>query len=249
MYLAYIAPHFPLQAWPGDIDKYRGNYSKGYEFYRNQRYKKQKRLGILPEDTKLSPPDLDDWKLVEDKEKEDLKMAVYAAQVDRMDQNIGRLIAALKEQDELDNTLILFLSDNGAANIDLDDFPEAELGSRNSWTAYGKSWANVSNIPYRKFKAMTHEGGIITPLIVHWPGGIKSQGRITHEPVHIVDLVPPYSHSRKPSIPRLTREFHWCLWGEPISCRLCMGEHRHRIKQCFSSIGVIRRPALGTGKS
>lgn len=190
MYLAYIAPHFPLQAWPEDIDKYRGKYSQGYEYYRNQRFEKQMQLGILPADTNLSPADLNDWESVEDKEKEDLKMAVYAAQVDRMDQNIGRLIESLEDQDELDNTLILFLSDNGAANTGLDDFPEAELGSRNSWTAYGQSWANVSNTPYRKFKAMTHEGGIKTPLIVHWPDGIESQGRITHEPVHIVDLFP-----------------------------------------------------------
>ena len=117
-------------------------------------------------------------------------MAIYAAQVDRMDQNIGRLMNELEAQGELDNTLILFLSDNGAANVELNAFPEAELGSRDSWAAYGKSWSNVSNTPYRKFKAMTHEGSIITPLIAHWPNGIESRGRITHEPVHIIDIVP-----------------------------------------------------------
>ena len=117
-------------------------------------------------------------------------MAIYAAQVDRMDQNIGRLMTQLEAQDALDNTVILFLSDNGAASVELNDFPKAELGSRDSWAAYGKSWGNVSNTPYRKYKAMTHEGGIITPLIVHWPDGIESRGSITREPVHIIDIAP-----------------------------------------------------------
>ena len=190
MYLAYIAPHFPLQAWPEDIEKYRGKYSKGYAFYRNQRFEKQKELGILSADTVLSPPEYNDWDAIENKDHEDHKMAVYAAQMDRMDQNIGRLIDSLQEQEVLDNTVILFLSDNGAVNSELNDFPDAELGSRDSWSAYGKSWGNVSNTPYRKYKAMTHEGGIITPMIVHWPDGIKTPGKITHEPVHIVDMLP-----------------------------------------------------------
>ncbi|MCG6190491.1 arylsulfatase [Maribellus maritimus] len=190
MYLAYIAPHFPLQAWPGDINKYRGKYSKGYEFYRQQRFEKQKKLGITEATTKLSPPDYDEWDSLEDKEKEDLKMAIYAAQIDRMDQNIGRLVSVLKEQGELDNTIILFFSDNGGTDANLNAFPEAELGSRDSWTAYGKNWGNVSNTPYRKYKTFTHEGGIITPLIVHWPKGIKSVGRLSHEPVHITDIFP-----------------------------------------------------------
>lgn len=190
MYLAYIAPHFPLQAWPEDIQKYRGQYSKGYAFYRHRRFEKQKRLGLLPAHTKLSPPDNEDWESVKAKSQEDLKMAVYAAQIDRMDQNIGRLITELKRQDKLDNTIIFFLSDNGGADTNLHAHPEAEIGSRHCWSAYGKSWANVSNTPYKKYKAMTHEGGIITPLIVHWPDGIKSQGRISHDPVHIIDIVP-----------------------------------------------------------
>ena len=190
MYLAYIAPHFPLQAWPEDIAKYRGKYSQGYEYYRQQRFEAQKRLGIIPPDTKLPPFDGRSWEDVENKDEQDLKMAIYAAQVDRMDQNIGRLMEALEAQGERDNTVILFLSDNGAASVELNDFPEAELGSRDSWAAYGKSWSNVSNTPYRKYKAMTHEGGIITPLIVNWPKGIEAPGRITREPVHIIDIVP-----------------------------------------------------------
>lgn len=190
MYLAYIAPHFPLQAWPEDIAKYHGRYSKGYQYYRNQRFQKQKELGILSPDTILSPPEYSDWEEIEDKDEEDLKMAIYAAQVDRMDQNIGRLVTFLDDRGALDNSVIFFLSDNGAVNVELNDFPDAELGSRDSWAAYGKSWGNVSNTPYRKYKAMTHEGGIISPLIVHWPEGLRNSGTINHEPAHIVDVVP-----------------------------------------------------------
>ena len=105
-------------------------------------------------------------------------MAIYAAQVDRMDQNIGKLIAALKKQGVYENTVILFLSDNGAASVRLNDTPDARLGSRDSWAAYGKSWAIVSNTPYRLYKSMVHEGGIITPLIMHWPAGLQQKGLI-----------------------------------------------------------------------
>lgn len=190
MYLAYIAPHFPLQARAEDIAKYKGKYSKGYEFYRNQRFEKQKALGVIAPDTKLSPADYNDWEMVENKEEEDLKMAVYAAQVDRLDQNIGRLTDQLKAMGIYEQTVIIFMSDNGAVYTGLNETPEAEIGSRHSWAAYGKSWGNVSNTPYRKYKSMTHEGGIITPMIVHWPEEIVERGFVTHEPVHIIDVMP-----------------------------------------------------------
>ncbi len=190
MYLAYIAPHFPLQAREEDIEKYRGSYSKGYAHYRKQRFQKQKELGIVPAQTPLSPIDSKVWDSETNQKEEDLKMAVYAAQVDRMDQNIGRLIDLLKEEHIFENTLIIFLSDNGGASVELNQFPEARIGSRESWSAYGKSWANVSNTPYRKYKSMTHEGGIITPMIVHWPQGIQQSGVISHAPVHLVDIAP-----------------------------------------------------------
>jgi len=190
MYLAYIAPHFPLQARIDDINKYRGKYSNGYEFYRNQRFQKQKALGVVNEHTQLSSPDYELWNDVKNKEQEDLKMAVYAAQVDRMDQNIGRLTDQLKTMGIYDNTIIFFLSDNGAINVGMNDTPEAQIGSRDSWAAYGQSWGNVSNTPYRYYKRMTHEGGVITPLIVHWPDGKVKNGLISHEPVHIIDFMP-----------------------------------------------------------
>jgi len=190
MYLAYIAPHFPLQARAEDISKYSGTYMEGYEAVRDARFKKQQELGLWSSTFNKSPGDLRDWSGVVDQEQEDLKMAVYAAQVDRMDQNIGRLVSHLKARDQWDNTVIIFLSDNGGTDVKLNTTPEAEIGSRNSWSSYGRDWANVSNVPYRKYKAETHEGGIITPLIFHWPKGTKEKGVISNAPIHIVDVVP-----------------------------------------------------------
>ncbi|MEK6481502.1 arylsulfatase [Catalinimonas sp. 4WD22] len=190
LYLAYIAPHFPLQAWPEDIAKYEGVYEKGYETIRQQRFARQKELGIVPAELVLSPSDFQSWDSLENKSEEARKMAVYAAQVDRMDQNIGKLIQALKEEGKMDNTLILFLSDNGACAEEVNRSPKVEVGGADSFVAYGQNWANVSNTPYRLYKSMTHEGGIRTPLIAHWPDGIKSSGQIIGQLAHINDILP-----------------------------------------------------------
>lgn len=188
LYLAYIAPHFPLQAWPEDIAKYEGRYSVGYETIRKNRFERQKELGIIDTDVKLSPSDYDNWD--EETAKEEAhKMAVYAAMVDRMDQNIGKLVDFLKRTGQLDNTLILFLSDNGACSRGFNRSPGAEIGTVNSFAAYGLGWANVGSTPYRKYKRFEHEGGILTPMIAHWPAGIK-KNKITHEVVHIIDIMP-----------------------------------------------------------
>lgn len=190
LYLAYIAPHFPLQAWPEDIAKYEGMYDEGYESIRQKRYSKQKKLNIVSADAELSPSNFPSWDAVEDKSEEIHKMEVYAAQVDRMDQNIGRLISYLEKTDELDNTVIFFLSDNGATAEGVNLSPDAQIGTAASFVSYGQNWANVSNTPYRLYKSMAHEGGIITPLIVHWPEGIGQSGRFIKEVVHINDIMP-----------------------------------------------------------
>ena len=117
-------------------------------------------------------------------------MEVYAAMVDRMDQNIGRLVNYLKSINEFENTLILFLSDNGACAQNVNRSPGAEIGTSQSFVAYGKNWANVGNTPYLKYKRYEHEGGILTPMIAHWPSGIKKAGRLVSEPVHIIDIMP-----------------------------------------------------------
>lgn len=115
-------------------------------------------------------------------------MQVYAAMVDRLDQNIGHLMAALEKAGIAENTVIFFLSDNGGEAARIDRTPKVEIGSRDSFTTYGRHWASTSSTPYRKHKKYTHEGGTLTPLIAYWPAGFKRPGRITHEPGHIMDL-------------------------------------------------------------
>ena len=189
MYLAYIAPHFPLQAKKEDIEKYKDTYKVGYDVIRKARFKKQQEMGLFPKNIKMSEPDYPEWDSVKNKDDESLKMAVYAAMVDCMDQNIGRLMQSLEDEGIEDNTIVFFLSDNGAAQTDWNKTPDAKIGTRNSNAAYG-IWYNVSNTPYRMHKSQEHEGGIITPLIVHWPAGIKSKGTKISEIAHITDLMP-----------------------------------------------------------
>lgn len=197
LYVAHIAPHFPLQAPEEDIAKYRGTYSQGFHEYRRQRFERQKELGILPDELKLSPPDerVKQWEQLSEAEKDtlDKKMAVYAAQVDRMDQGIGRILEKLKGIGEFDNTVVMFLSDNGAVSVDLDNWnieeADGPIGSWNSWEAYGASWGNVSNTPFRLYKRWVHEGGIATPLIFHWPDQIKKP-RLNNQVGHVIDIMP-----------------------------------------------------------
>ena len=189
MYIAYVAPHFPLMAKPEDIDKYRGMYRVGYDVIRKARFEKQKAIGLFPDQLEMSEPVYPDWENVEDKNQEAMEMAVYAAMVDCMDQNIGKLMNTLKEEGIADNTFVFFLSDNGAAQTDWNKTPDVEIGTRDSNVAYG-IWNNVSNTPYRMRKSQEHEGGIISPLIVHWPLGIEDKGRRISDTTHINDLMP-----------------------------------------------------------
>lgn len=193
LYLSYTAPHDPLMAWPEDIEKYRGSYSVGYEAIRNQRFEKQKRLGILPENTVLSPAEHTKWESlsIAEKAKESRTMAVYAAMIDRLDQNIGRILTKLEQEGKLNNTLILFTSDNGGSSevVNLSG-GYGKIGTLTNWKSLGKNWANVSNTPYREYKNWSHEGGIKTPLIAYWPEKIKNKGSVTHQVVHFIDFLP-----------------------------------------------------------
>ena len=196
MYLAFTAPHWPLQALPQDIAKYRGKYMGGFEKIREQRFERMKKLGIINKNSKLSPidPDSPDWERLTtaEKEKWDLRMAVYAAMVDNMDQNIGRVLAKLKKMNELDNTLVIFLSDNGGCaetvNFRKTTKDDPETGSPGSYDSYEQPWANVSNTPFRRYKTWSHEGGVSTPLIAWWPAKFKNQ--INTTPGHIIDIMP-----------------------------------------------------------
>jgi len=194
LYLAYTAPHWPLHALPEDIAKYRGKYRQGWETLRRQRYSRMVKMGIIDEKWPLSPRDEGavPWDGVEDKGLMDLKMAVYAAQIYRMDQNIGRVMAKLKELGKDRNTLVMFLSDNGGCHetgpLGFDSRKNGlPPGGVDSYMSYGQSWANASNTPFRLFKKYTHEGGIATPFIARWPAIIRDKGTITHQVGHIID--------------------------------------------------------------
>lgn len=179
LYMAYTSPHWPLHALQEDIDKYRGKYMEGWTETRKARLEKMKAIGLLQQDVDLSDQAGPDWNSLSEEQKEemDLRMAIYAAQIDRMDQNIGKLIKSLEARGDLENTLILFLSDNGACAEGgmLGGGKAEDLESQRGFVlSYGEAWANVSSTPFKRYKHWVHEGGINTPLIVHWPNGISS---------------------------------------------------------------------------
>jgi arylsulfatase A-like enzyme len=194
LYLAHNAPHFPLHALREDIAKYEGRYDAGWDFIREQRYQKLRELGVLDDTWRLSPrdPKVEPWSAMTEAQREFLKpmMVVYAAMVDRLDQNVGRLVAHLRSQQVLDDTVILFLSDNGACPYHRLRTPGVLPGPANSDIGYDARWANMCNTPLRLYKQYAHEGGTATPFIVHWPQGIKSRGAFSPFTSHLVDLMP-----------------------------------------------------------
>jgi arylsulfatase A-like enzyme len=199
LYLAHIAPHWPLQAKPADIAKYAGRYDAGWDAVRERRFARQKEMGVIARDAVLSPrdPQAKAWKDISPEARNELahRMEIYAAQVDCIDQNLGRLVAKLKALGQFENTLILFLSDNGcSAEGGPGGFSRgiegAPIGTGKSYASAGLEWANASDTPFRKFKIATHEGGIATPLIAHWPAGIAAKNEVRHHVGHVIDLMP-----------------------------------------------------------
>ncbi|GAB5554567.1 MAG: arylsulfatase [Saprospiraceae bacterium] len=209
LYLPYHAAHYPLQARPEDIKKYRGKYLKGWDEIRQERFAKMQALGILPEGTELSPPegnlnqfrgplkqeytDYYAWDTLSAAQKDalDLEMAVFAAMVDRMDQNIGRVLKRLEEQGELENTLIIYLNDNGSCPFYSNKIPDVAPGPADSYWSLRASWANLGNTPYRQYKQCGHEGGSHTPFVAYWPGQI-APNTITDQVGHVVDMAPTF---------------------------------------------------------
>ncbi|HOO98657.1 MAG TPA: arylsulfatase [Bacteroidales bacterium] len=198
LYLAYTAPHWPLHALPEDIERYRGKYLSGWDELRKERYNRMLQMGIIDPSMKLSPRDerSPDWNTLSDEQKQlwDLRMAVYAAMIDRMDQNIGRVVNNLAESGELDNTLIIFISDNGGCHESTKNQAAflkvtGETGTPDSFDAYEYPWANASNTPFRMFKHWVHEGGISTPFIAFCPEMIKG-GMVSSQTGHIIDIMP-----------------------------------------------------------
>lgn len=233
MYLAYTSPHWPLNALQEDVKNYRGKYKNGWKALRKERYSRMVKIGVLKPEAGLSADDAADWdKLSPDKQDEmDFRMALYAAQIDRMDQNIGKVIKALTLSGELDNTLILFLSDNGAyaEGGELGGGLKENLGTKKGYMlSYGQSWANVSNTPFKKYKHWVNEGGISTPLIVHWPKVIpkSDQGKFTDQYGFLPDIMAtvvavsgakyPSTYKRQPILPMEGKNLLSILQGKEL---------------------------------
>ncbi len=195
LYVAYNAPHYPLQAWKKDVDKYRGKYKMGWDKLRQQRLARMKELGVVPKDQKLSTrPDVEKFESLSEQQRDhhDLMMATYAGMIDNVDQNVGRLMKKLEALGQSDNTLVLFLSDNGACPFQRSKKHTVENNlapwdPASFWT-YDQRWAFACNTPWRKFKQNQHEGGVATSLIAHWPKGITNPGRFEKQRGHLVDL-------------------------------------------------------------
>lgn len=208
-YLAFTAPHWPLHALPDDVAKYRGKYMKGWDVLREERFERQRSSTLAQKQWGLSPRDagVPAWSSLSRKQKEewDLRMAVYAAQVDRMDRGIGRVLDALRQTGRLDNALVLFVSDNGGcAEEDIGGEKAAASpvpGGRDSFTSYRKPWANASNTPLRYWKQITHEGGISTPGIAWSPRHVKRGGGFVDDPAHVIDILPTLLDAAEASAP------------------------------------------------
>ena len=218
-YLAFYSPHFPLHALQVDINKYRGVYKKGWDVVREERFKKMKEKGLVNTELSsreegivprwnLSEEELQEkigpgeaaWAVAwdtlteEQKHHQATKMAIHAAMITRMDTEIGRVIKQLEKMDAYDNTLIFFASDNGASaeqiiRGDLHD-KTVPLGSARSYVCLGPGWSTAANTPFKLHKHWNHEGGISSPLVVHWPDGIQARGELRTDVSHFIDIAP-----------------------------------------------------------
>ena len=192
LYVAYTAPHWPIHAWPEDIERYRDVYRIGWDEVRRRRFARQKEIGLFPASLRLAPrhPESYAW---EEADQEDmaLRMAVYAAMIDRVDQGIGGILAALRETGEEKDTLVLFLSDNGGCAEPYGRNLASRIppGPAESNTGYYLPWANASNTPFRLFKHWAHEGGIATPLIASWPGKTPAGAINAKQIGHVKDIM------------------------------------------------------------
>lgn len=231
LYAAYTAPHWPLHAPDeAEIAAYDGVFDEGWDALRERRMERQRAAGVLGPEAELSDPDPDRpaWAEAPHREWQLRRMQVYAAQVERMDRGIGRIVAALEAAGALDNTIVVFLSDNGAspeelplvplerfrlradilrertragASVSIGNDPDVPPGSEATFQSYGRAWANLSNTPFRRYKRWVHEGGICAPCIVRWPSGGLAEGRVVDAPVQLTDVLPTLLEATGASYP------------------------------------------------
>ncbi len=241
LYFAHGAPHFPLKAPQEMIAKYRGKYKVGWDRLREARHQRQVEMGLVDPHWPLAPrpPDVPAWDSLsaEEQDRFDNIMAIYAAMIDCIDQSVGRMVSGLRERGLLDNTLILFLSDNGGnAEAGPRGITEgAPLGGPDSCVFLGMCWATLNNTPFRRYKHFTHEGGISTPLIVHWPAGLPAAraGTFEGQPGHVIDIMATVCDVGHASYPA---EFkgHKILPPEGVSLLPAfLGQPLHRSKPIF----------------
>ena len=258
-YVAFIAPHFPLHALPEDITRYRDNYLDGWDKMRDQRFARQQKMGLLNTTLSKLEPDVGPpyhfpdalkklgpgeinrplpWQelTAEQRRFQATKMAIHAAMVDRMDREIGRVINQLKAMGEYDNTLIFFASDNGAsAEIMVRNGghdPRAAPGSAATYLCLGPGFSSACNTPFRRHKTWVHEGGASTPLVVHWPAGIKDRGALRQTPAHVIDIAPTIL-----DVLNIEKPTHW--EGEKIP-----SAPGHSLTPAFKKDVIVKRDFL-----
>ncbi|HEX8916062.1 MAG TPA: arylsulfatase [Humisphaera sp.] len=217
-YVAFHAPHFPVHAKPEDIAIYKDRYKVGWDAIRNERLERMRKMGIVDCDLSQLEPTVPNWNLKEEALKKRVgpgevahavawdkltdaeqqfqaaKMEVHAAMIHRMDIEIGRILDQIKQMGATENTLVFFMSDNGASAEQIiragGHDPAAPVGSAKTYLGIGPGWSSAANTPFRLHKSWNHEGGIATPLIVHWPAGIAARGELRHDASHLIDLLP-----------------------------------------------------------
>jgi arylsulfatase A-like enzyme len=250
LYTAFTSPHWPLHAFESDIDRYRGRYRDGWDALRTERHQRQIRMGLVNAKGGLTPRDeeVPAWKDAPNRDWQQRRMEVYAAQIDRMDRNVGTILDALRRSGRDRDTLILFLADNGGCAEELPagrlnnnspkqardgrpvrpgNDPSILPGGEDTFASYGIAWANASNTPFRRYKHWVHEGGVASPLIARWPGGVDRRGAITHESGHIIDVMAtcvdvagaryPESHDGERILPTEGRSLRPAFQGKTMS--------------------------------
>lgn len=216
LYMAFTAPHWPLHAPEPDIARYADRFKDGWDELRRRRFKQMRALGVLGDEAELSERDPDEpaWENVDNRRWQCRRMAVYAAQIDRMDKAVGTVMESIAEAGADENTLVIFLSDNGASDeampppdapafaerqpqytlsgapMSIGNDPSIWPGAADTYASYGRAWANLSNTPFRRYKSWVHEGGIATPLLARWPAGDLSVGNLVDSPYQLTDIVP-----------------------------------------------------------